>query len=304
MPKYDLEKFKGIIIAFYAAYDDNGEISTERALKAARFYLEAGVTGLYLCGSSGEGFLLSVEERKKITEAICREFKGRLALIVHVGAASTRDSIELAKHAEACGADALSAVPSVYYHLPECSIEMHYNAITAATDLPFFIYNIPQFTGYDLTTALLGRLVKNPKIIGIKNTTMNAFEIQQFKKVGGKNFLVINGPDEQFLAGRIMGAEAGIGGTYGVMPELYVRMEKLFRAGEIQGAQEMQNKINDVIVDLISFRCMYAGAKEVLRLRGIDMGSVRSPMMPLGEDEKDKAKRTYEKVMRYVSELN
>jgi N-acetylneuraminate lyase len=299
---YDLSIFKGIFIAFYAPYDDNGEISAERAVKAAQFYKDAGVKGLYLCGSSGEGFLLSVEERKIVTEAVCKQFKDDLTIIVHIGAAATRDSVELAKHAEKCGAHALSAVPCVYYHLPESGIELNWNTMIDATNLPFIIYNIPMFTGYDLTLNLLRKMIKNPKVIGVKNTTMNAFIIEQFKKTGGENFVVFNGPDEQFLAGRIMGAEAGIGGTYGVMPELYVRMENFFRQGKIKEAQAIQIKINDVIVDLQTFNCLYSATKEVLRLRGVNVGKVRAPMMPLSEDEKIRAQKLYEKVIKYVEE--
>lgn len=297
----NLDIFKGVIVAFYAPYDDKGEVSLEGALKQAQLYKDAGVKGLYLNGSSGEGFFLSNDERKKITEAVCDKFKDDLTLIVHVGAAATRDSIELAKHAEACGAHALSAVPSVYYRLPEISIEAHWTQIVESTNLPFIIYNIPQLTGYDLSINLLKKMAAKPKVIGVKNSSMSAFQIEQFIKAGGEDFIVFNGPDEQYLAGRIMGAQAGIGGTYGAMPELYVRLDRLFNEGRIEEAQKLQILINEFINELLSCNSMYAATKEILRLRGVDIGSVRYPFVPLSDGERDRMKVLHGRIMEAIS---
>lgn len=280
-----LDKFKGVFVAFYAPYDLSGNISPEAAVAQAQFYYDRGVKGLYLCGSSGEGFLMRNEERMAIVEAVLGAFKGKMTMIVHVGAAATQDSVLLAKHAQDCGADALSAVPSVYYRHPEASIEAHWTQIIDSTELPFIIYNIPQLTGYDLTLTLLARMIENPKVIGVKNSSMNTYQTQQFKSVGGEDFIVYNGPDEQYLAGRIMGAEAGIGGTYGVMPELYLKAEECFVKGLVQEATYWQNEINGIITELLSYTNLFAAAKAILRLRGLDLGSVRLPMLGLSEAE-------------------
>lgn len=297
-----LDKFKGVTVAFYAPYDSQGEVSLEAAAAQARFYLERGVRGLYLNGSSGEGFLLTVEERKRITEAVCREVGGKMSLIVHVGAAATRESVELARHAASCGADALSAVPSVYYRLSEASIEHHWTAMIDATDLPFIIYNIPQLTGYDLSLGLLRKMIRNPKVIGVKNSSMSTLQTEQFKMAGGKDFLVFNGPDEQYLAGRIMGAEAGIGGTYGAMPELFLRLEKCFVEGRIAEAQKWQIRINEAIMELVSYPNLYSAAKEILRLRGVDVGSVRAPFLPLTPADLPKVKALHDKIVGWIAE--
>lgn len=300
---YNLDKFKGVTVAFYAPYDENGEVSIDAALRQAEFYKNVGVKGLYLNGSSGEGFLLSVEERKKIAEAVITKYKDDMTMIVHVGAAATRESVELAKHAEKVGAHALSAVPSVYYRFPECSIEYHWNQMIDSTELPFIIYNIPQLTGYDLSLNLLKKMRRNKKVIGVKNSSMSAYQIEQFKNAGGEDFIVFNGPDEQYLAGRIMGAEAGIGGTYGAMPEMLLHLEECFASGRIKEAQDCQIKINECITEMLSFRCLYAVTKEILRLRGVDIGSVRAPMMPLEEADLPKVKALYEKIMKYTAEI-
>ena len=220
----ELEKFKGIFMAMYSAYDDNGNVDKERVKKLARYYADKKVKGLYVGGSSGEGVLQSEEERKQVVEAVMEEVKGELTIIVHVGANSTPESVRLAQHAEKVGADAVSSIPAVYYRLSPQSVKAHWQAMIDSTNLPFIIYHIPQTTGFNLPISLFEEMAKQEKVIGIKCSSESTFELQQFKAVGGKDFLVFNGPDEQFVAGRAIGADAGIGGTYGVMPELFMKL--------------------------------------------------------------------------------
>ncbi len=298
---YNKEDLKGIFIAFYACFDKENNISKETTKKLARFYADKGVKGLYVGGSSGEGFLLTVDERKQMLEAVMEEVGQELKIIVHVGAAATRDSIELSKHAEKVGAYALSAVPSVYYGLPERSIELHWKNIMDSADLPFIIYNIPQTTGYSLSNNLLKKMLTYPKVVGIKNSSMSTFDIQRFKAIGGEDLLVFNGPDEQYISGRIMGADSGIGGTYGVMPELFLKAEKYFSSGNIKKAQELQFVINDIIVDLLSFPSLYGAAKEIVKMRGIDIGTTRLPLEPVDEQDMPKIKALYEKIMNAIA---
>lgn len=301
---YNLEKFKGVIVAFYAPYDENGEISIDAAIKLAAYYKALGINCLYLNGSSGEGFLLSLSERKKLVEAITSEFKDEMNFIVHVGAAATSECVELARHAEQYGVDALSAVPSVYYRLPESSIENHWKTIIGSTELPFVIYNIPQLTGYDLSLNLLTRMIENKQVIGVKNSSINVFQIEQFKKTGGDKFIVFNGSDEQYLGGRVMGAEAGIGGTYGAMPELFLKLEQLIVAGKLKEAQKTQGKINEIIAEMLTFNNIYAVAKEILKFKGVNIGTVRLPMLPVKDCEIPKLKALYEKIDQYTNESN
>lgn len=300
---FNKEDLKGIFIAFYACFDKDNNISEEATKKLARFYAEKGVKGLYVGGSSGEGFLLTVEERKKMLEAVMGEVGSELKIIVHVGAAATKDSVELSKHAEKVGAHALSAVPNVYYKIPERSIELHWKNIMDSADLPFIIYNIPQTTGYDLSTNLLKKMLSYPKVVGIKNSSMATYDIQRFKALGGEDLLVFNGPDEQFISGRIMGADAGIGGTYGVMPELFLKAEEHFSKGEIKKAQEVQYAINEIIGELLSFPSLYGAAKEVLKLRGIDIGTTRLPLEPVDIEDLPKVKAVYEKIINAIDKF-
>ena len=206
-------------------------------------------------------------------------------IIVHVGCPDTRHSAELAKHAEAVGADATSAVPCVYYHMGEESVYQHWTKITEAADLPFFIYNIPQLTGFNLSMGLFGRMLENERVAGVKCSSDPAQDILRFKLAGGKDFIVFNGPDEQFIAGRLMGADAGIGGTYGAMPELYLKMDELVNRGEWEKAREVQNLVTPLIYRLCSFPSMHGAVKGIISLDGCPMGDPRLPFLPVALDD-------------------
>ncbi|HEY0826576.1 MAG TPA: dihydrodipicolinate synthase family protein, partial [Bacilli bacterium] len=248
-------------------------------------YADIGVHGVYVCGSTGEGFLMSSEERKELTEAVVNAVGHRMSIIVHVGAAASHEAADLAEHAEKCGAHAISAVPSVYYRLPEASIEKHWDTIMEAADLPFFIYNIPQLTGYNLSMGLFNRMIRKNRVRGIKNSSESTYQIQQFRAAAGEDFMIFNGPDEQYLAGRLMGADGGIGGTYGCMPELYLKLERCIKAGDIGSAHRWQTKINEVITKLITFPSLYGACKTIIRKRYIDIGDPRLPFLSVPDND-------------------
>lgn len=288
--KYNLEKFKGIFVAMYSTYDENGKICPERAKALTRYYIEKGVKGLYVGGSSGEGILQSEEERKLMLEAVMEEARGKLTIIAHIGANSTPESVRLAKHAANLNVDAVSSIPCVYYGFSPKSIKRHWNTMIEATDLPFIIYHIPQTTRFNLPIQLFKEMVANEKVIGIKCSSESTFELQQFKYEGEKikkgEFLLFNGPDEQFIAGRMIGADSGIGGTYGVMPELFIKLDEFMKNKKFDEARELQNEVNEVIKGLLSGPSLYGVCKYILHLRGIETGAPRGPMLPI-EDEQD-----------------
>ena len=298
----DISKFEGVFVALNAIYDKDDQVNLEAMEQLVKIYKSKGVKGVYVCGSTGEGFLLNSFERMLIADAVKKAAGDDFTVIVHVGCASTKESIELARHAEMIGADAVSAVPSVYYRLPAASVEKHWNGIIDSTNLPFIIYNIPQLTGFNLPMDLFKRMADNPKVIGIKNSEEPVYNMERFRTVAGDDFVIFNGSDEQFLGGRLMGANAGIGGTYGTMPELFVELDRLIRINEIDKARALQYKINDVIFDLLSCASLYGAAKQVIKLRfGVDAGQPRSPFLEVECDNKFKA--IAEKIEKYVGEL-
>ena len=289
-----LEKYKGIIPAFYACYDEEGNISGERVQELAKFYLDKGVKGLYVGGSSGECIYQNVTERKEVLENVMAAVGGKMTIIAHVAAPSTRDSVELAKHAESLRVDALAAIPPIYFGLPEFAIRDYWTAMMNATSLDFIIYNIPQTTGYALSVNMLKEMMSFDQVIGVKNSSMPVQDIYLFKRNAGKEIVVFNGPDEQFVAGRIMGADAGIGGTYGVMPELFLAANQAIEDSEIEKAQEIQIMIDDIIFKMLEAKGnLYDVMKAVLVKRGITIGSVRAPLPRITSEDMSIVEEAY-----------
>ena len=281
----DFSKYAGIIPAFYACYDENGDISPKAVRALTEYYIEKGVKGLYVGGSSGECIYQSVAERKLLLENVMAVAKGKLTIIAHVACNNTKDSMDLAAHAESVGVDAIAAIPPIYFHLPPYAIAKYWNDISAAApNTDFIIYNIPQLAGVALNVPLLKEMLKNPRCIGVKNSSMPIEDIEKWIHGGA---IAFNGPDEQLISGLVMGATGGIGGTYGAMPELYIKLYECVKSGDLATALEIQNDCCRIIYKLCSGHGnMYGMIKEVLRKMGCpDCGSVRAPLAELIESD-------------------
>ena len=269
----DINKYRGIIPAFYACYAPDGSISIEGVKALTRHLIAKGVKGVYVGGSSGECIYQHPDERKAVLEAVMSEAKGKITVIAHVACNNT---------------------PPIYFHLPNYAIADYWNAMSAAApNTEFVIYNIPQLAGTALTMPLLQEMLKNPNVIAVKNSSMPTQDIQLFKDAGiaarGEDgFAVFNGPDEQFVSGRAMGADGGIGGTYAVMPELFIRMNELVEQGDLPAARAIQYKADRIIYKMCEAHGnLYAVQKEILRrMYGLELGGVRAPLPNLiPEDE-------------------
>ena len=281
----DITKYQGIIPAFYACYDKDGQVSAPAVRALAKYLLDKGVKGLYVGGSSGECIYQSVAERKQTLESVMEVVRGKLTVIAHVACNNTADSRELAAHAESLGVDAIAAIPPIYFHLPPSAIAKYWNDISdAAPNTDFIIYNIPQLAGVALTTPLLQEMLKNPRVGGVKNSSRPVQDIPRWRDEGA---VVFNGPDEQLLSGLAAGAAGGIGGTYAAMPELYMEIVKCFQSGQLEKGREIQNECCRIIYKMCSAQGnMYAVIKEIIRLQGgPDVGGVRAPLLNLTEGD-------------------
>ena len=283
-----MKKYHGIISALYASYDELGCINLDGTKALTQHLIDKKVTGVYVGGSSGECIYQSVFERKQVLESVMEVAKGKIRVIAHVACNNTQDSCELAKHAESLGVDAIAAIPPIYFRLPAYSIIEYWNEISkAAPNTDFFIYNIPQLAGSELTPDMLKEMLKNPLVKGVKNSSMPVMDIQKFKSIVGEDLFVFNGPDEQLHSGLAAGADGAIGGTFGAMPELYIEIEKLFNKGEHAKATLIQNDACEIIYKMCSCKGnMYAVIKEILRRRhNVDCGGVRKPLQNLFEED-------------------
>lgn len=277
-------KYHGVIPAFYACYDAKGDISPDGVRNLTRHLIDKGVQGLYVCGSSGECIYQSVAERKLVLENVMAVAKGKIVVIAHVACNNTADSMELARHAQSVGVDAIASIPPIYFHLPDFAIAQYWNDISSsAPDTDFIIYNIPQLAGVALSMNLFRMMLDNPRVVAVKNSSMPTQDIQMFKAEGGDGFTVFNGPDEQFVAGRAIGADGGIGGTYAVMPELFLTMDGLVEQGKMKRACDMQYAVDAIIYKMCEAKGnLYAVMKEIIRRReGLELGGVRAPLANL-----------------------
>ena len=294
-------KYAGIFPAFYACYDKNGEINAQAVQELTEYLIGKGVAGLYVGGSSGECIYQSVNERKLVLENVMKAAKGRIVIIAHVACNNTKDSMELAAHAESLGVDAIASIPPIYFHLPDRAIAKYWNDISsAAPKTNFIIYNIPQLAGVALNTNLLRTMLKNPCVKGVKNSSMPVQDIQMWKDEG---CVVFNGPDEQLLSGLAAGADGGIGGTYAAMPELFIRIFQLYHEGKMETAREIQNECCRIIYEMCTAQGnLYAVLKEIIRINGgPDCGDVREPLYHLQEADKLIAASCAEKIRNAIN---
>ncbi|GAA3402707.1 N-acetylneuraminate lyase [Paenibacillus hodogayensis] len=282
---FSVDSFYGIIPALLTPYDPSGAISEQATRRLVRHLLEKGVNGFYAGGSTGEGLLQSSEERERFLDIIVDEVRGAVPVIAHVGALDTATCIRLAKYAERAGADAVSSVAPFYYKHGQEQVRGHYLDIAMAADIPLILYHIPDLTGVRSTVRFYRELAESDKIVGVKYTAKDTFELQQLIEACGPDFRVFNGPDESLLAGLAVGCCGAIGSTYNMMPELFVELYQTFQAGAIGEARSLQAQANRVIAELLKYDFI-SFEKEILRLQGIDVGLPRKPLQQLTDEER------------------
>ena len=224
---------------------------------------------------------MSLPERKQMAEVVVAEVAGAVPLILQVGATSTDNAVELARHATGLAIDAVASVAPVDRPNDLQAAAEHYATIGAATDLPFYVYWLEATADAKVTPPqYLEAMSGVPNFTGLKFTDRNFFFFQQLIQLSGGRINAITGPDELCLPGMVMGSDAAIGSTYNIMPGLFVHMRREFEAGRIRPAMEAQARANRVIPALIEAGVLPA-IKAVLGWRGIPVGPTRPPLAPL-----------------------
>lgn len=280
-------KLNTIYSALATPFNEDESLNIDALRKLVNFELDNGVEGFYCCGSSGEGLLLSNEERKKFLEVVIEEVKGRVPVISHVGTIRTADVIDLAKHAKSVGADAVSMIPPYYYKFSMKEIVNYYlDVVKAVNDLPVIVYNIPQFTGVSFNKDNAGELLENPNVIGIKHTSTDLFGLERMKT----NFpdkIYFNGFDEIFLSGLAAGETAAIGTTVNLYPKTFRKIKDLFDANEIEHAMKIQKLVNHRVEEMVNVG-IFSAVKYLFYKQGLDIGTCRKPFGELTSDQKAK----------------
>lgn len=294
MSKFDIKAFKGVIPAVLTVFDKEENIDEVGMRQLVSFLIEKGVNGLYLTGSTGEGFTMTSEERKKVVEIVIDETAGRVPVVVHVGAIGTKISIDLAKHAESVGADGISSVPPFYWKFNENQIIKYYEDIANSCSISMIVYNVP-------LVGLLGmnaikRLAKIENVKGIKYTALSQYEITQIKDEVGEEFLVYSGADEMAMSGLIAGADGIVGSFYNIMPELFINIYDAVKNKDLDEAQRLQKQAVEVIMYALQLPSFYAGMKVILKWMGINAGYCRRPFENLTEEDEVKFKEGFKKL--------
>ena len=277
----------GVVPPMVTPFAENGELDEKKTRILVQF-LKEQVHGLFICGSYGSGPMMSIEERKLLTEITMDENQGKVDVIVHVGSADTRTSMDLTRHAVAQGATAVAAVGPYYFHHNRDSILSFYeDLVKAAKDTPVYIYNNPGFQGYTMDISLIDDL-RNVGVHGIKDATFNILDHAAYRRKFEKDFDIALGTEAMFLSAAVLGTKAFIPGLGNAFPEINVQMFDEAMRKDYEACRKTQfiiNQIRDVMYMAGSTQlAVYA----MLELRGILTAYPRKPFLPASNSDKDK----------------
>ena len=285
MSRFDITAIKGVIPAMVTTFDENEEVDLKRARAVVQYLIGAGVDGLYITGSTGEGFLMTGEERKAFTDVVIDEVRGRIPVIVHVGDIGTKKSIDLAKHAEKAGADAISSVPPFYFKFNGEDIYNYYKDISESVTIPMIVYNI-SLAGM-MSNTLVKRIASIDNVKGLKFTGREHDDMCALKQELGSNFMIYSGCDEMATQGLLAGADGLIGSTYNLMPDTFIEIYKLSQKGDYVAAFAIQ-KIATRLIQFIVQWDFFPIMKNLMTANGVDSGYSRRPFAAPSQEIMDK----------------
>lgn len=277
----------GLVAAVFTPFTSCGQLRLELVPGLVRHLDQQGVHAVYICGSTGEGPSMTTAERRQVAEAWLDACPPHFTTIVQVGHTSLPDARELAAHAAARGANAISAVPPFYYPLGLQELIAFLAEVTAAAPtLPFYYYHIPVLTGGGIDpVALLEEAgPRLPSLRGIKFTDPALSQLAACQAVAGGGYDILFGRDEMLLPGLAAGVRGAVGSTYNLAPALYRRLIEHFDQGDLEGARTLQRQAIDMIRVLIDHGGE-AAIKYPMHRHGLDCGPRRLPMAQLTPDQ-------------------
>ena len=282
-----MKRLYGVTVAMVTPFRDNGTVDITAIKELTEFLIEQNVNGLYPCGTTGEMLKLSEAERKTVAETVVEQAKGRLPVFIHVGAATTEETVRLAVHAKMIGADGIGVVTPQFIKATDKEIETYYGAVAEAVkDFPVYLYNIPQCSGNDLPAYICEQIVeKHPNVIGIKYSYGDMERTVEYLQVHGGAFSVLHGMDKIFSGLLAMGCDGTVSGCAGIFPEPYVNIYQAYLKKDYSEMLRWQN-VAIQVGDALKNGSNMSWFKEALRLRGLTVGGMRSPQMDIGEEEK------------------
>jgi dihydrodipicolinate synthase/N-acetylneuraminate lyase len=282
----------GVIVPLVTPFDDHNQIDFRGVRQVVDFVIGKGVHAVMAGGTTGEGMLLGVEERKALLETVVAQVNGRVPVVAHTGCIDTGSTVDLSRHAWKFGANIISAIVPYFFTFNEEQLYRHFLTVAESVpDAPMLLYAFPGNAKNDISPGLLGRLLKAaPNIAGIKSSNDDLVRFQDYVHTGGENFTACFGVDELMLGGLVFGSKAQISGNANSFPEPFVQLYEAFREGNIALAQKLQEVVNS-IVGIHQAGSTTAFFKATLKLRGVSSGRVRPPMRELSPEELEEVKR-------------
>jgi N-acetylneuraminate lyase/4-hydroxy-tetrahydrodipicolinate synthase len=277
---------KGIIPPLTTPFTMDGRVYEKGLRELVEFQVEKGSHGLFVCGTYGSGPLMTVEERMKVLEIVRDQAGNRITVIAHVGAASTGQCVELARHAERAGADCAASIPPYYYHHDERSVLEYFRSLASSVSLPVYVYNNPNASGVTITPGLLRRLA-DVGVTGMKDSAFSYIDFTHFVLAmeDQPEFRLIAGTEGIALAAWMAGARGCVSGLANAFPEIMIELWNLFEAGNYAAAAKLQLKVNRARQILHIPSSTNAATYYALHARGIDAGFPRPPVLPVEEDK-------------------
>lgn len=294
-----MKRLFGVTTAMVTPLDINDNIAKQSIRDHVNFLIGKGVNCLYPLGTTGEMHLLTVEERKQVAEIVVEEANKRVTVFIHTGAMNQKDTIELAKHANKIGADGIGVVTPSFFSVNDREMEEYYLSVARSVpeDFPLYLYNIPQCSGNDLKPGTAERIAKQAaNVIGIKYSFADMLRTFEYLKVNNGNFSVVSGCDKLFHEILTMGCDGTISGISSVYPEPFVAVYKAFNEKNLEEARKHQ-KIANALADILRNGSNMAYFKAGLKMRGIDMGHMRKPLLDLTEDQTEELKNQLKSYM-------
>ncbi len=283
------KKLSGIVTATVTPLAEDGQLNVQALSKLTHFLIEKGIHGLFPCGSTGEGILLTTDERKKVAEITVKETAGRIPVVIHTGSIQLKEAIELTAHARDTGADGAALVPPYYFTVDDKIILQFYSTIAEKVPgFPLYVYNIPPNVKNAVSPGVLAQLQsKYPNIIGVKDSSMDFMNFINFKLAMPEDFCVLMGNDAQIYASLLMGAKGAVAATSTSFPEPVVEIYESLKAGNRDKALKAQERVARLRAVLRTYTPI-AAYKKALEFRGIQAGPPRLPLRPLTAEETKK----------------
>lgn len=283
--------FEGLYTALVTPFDKSGRVNETELKNLIDFQIESGVDGYFVGGSTGEAFLMTLEERKKLLEFISLYNGGKKKIIAHIGAISNELTIELGRHAVEAGADALSAVLPFYYGFSVDQYRAYYENIANALGVPVMVYYMPSAIGHTLSISDFEKLLSTKAIHGFKYTHTDYYTFERIRKAH-PTITALNGCDECLLCGLVSDASGGVGASYNFMPKKIRKLYEAYKNNDLIKAQTIQHEINAVL-ECVFKHGTIASCKELLRYQGVEAGDCRGPFTPLDEAARNELKSVY-----------